>query len=29
MDHHIQRLQAMGWKYAPYEFKKIATDEAQ
>jgi len=29
MDYHIQRLQAMGWKYAPYEFKKIATDEAQ
>lgn len=29
MDYHVQRLKAMGWKYAPYEFEKIATDEAQ
>jgi hexosaminidase len=28
MDYHVQRLKAMGWNYAPYEFEK-AGDEAQ
>lgn len=29
MDYHVQRLIAMGWNYAPYEFEKAAGDEAQ
>ena len=28
MDYHVQRLKAMGWNYAPYEFEK-AGDETQ
>jgi hypothetical protein len=26
---HIQRLDAMGWNYARYEFEANQTDEAQ
>ena len=29
MDYHVQRLKAMGWNYAPYEFENAAGDEAQ
>ena len=29
MDYHIQRLKALGWNVAPYEFEKDIEDEAQ
>jgi len=29
MDYHVQRLKALGWNYAPYEFEKATGDEAQ
>ena len=29
MDYHIQRLKALGWNFAPYEFEKDIEDEAQ
>lgn len=29
MEYHVKRLKAMGWNYAPYEFKKVQENEAE